>query len=417
VSVDLRARPVPLESQRAALAAKLNLTAQDAQEGRWAVAFHHDRRMLLRHLFREIVVETNMLKAAEEESLQDAYQRAQRAAVIEIADQGLISLTQLVDSGAIDVAPRFQRRDRWTADRQSLLIESFLVNIPVPPVYLAEDADRLGLYAVIDGKQRLTAVSAFFGDRLVLRGLVRLPQLNGLRFSDMPEGMRNSLGMKNLRVTTLLRQSNEDLKHEVFLRLNTGGEVLNAQEIRNVAYRGPLNDLVYELAENKFLRNQFKVHPPTSPNYRKMVDAEFVLRFLALSTMWQKFSGDIRTELDQFMLTHRYVDSREIKDFRSRYLKAIESAEAIWGDDAFKRQQRDQALAGLFDAQMIALAETPSKDHQKLLDGRAEVVHEASRLFERREYDEAVRQATNTPARLRYRVEAMQAVFKTVINR
>src|SRR5664280_35037 len=166
---------------------------------------------------------------------------AQQAAVLEIADQGLISLAQLVESRAIDVAPSFQRRDRWDAGKQSLLIESFLTNIPVPPVYLAEDVAQLGSYAVIDGKQRLTAISLFFSDKLVLRGLTRLERLNGLKYSQLPIEIRNPLGMKNLRITTLLRQSSEDLKHEVFLRLNTGGEILNAQEIRNVAYRGALN--------------------------------------------------------------------------------------------------------------------------------------------------------------------------------
>ena len=167
------------------------------------------------------------------------------------------------------------------------LIESFLTNIPVPPVYLAEDVAQLGSYAVIDGKQRLTAISLFFSDKLVLRGLRRLERLNGLKYSQLPIEIRNPLGMKNLRITTLLRQSSEDLKHEVFLRLNTGGEILNAQEIRNVAYRGPLNDLIYQLAEDEFLRKQFKVVPPSSQSYRQMTDAEYVLRFLALVSNWR----------------------------------------------------------------------------------------------------------------------------------
>ena len=105
--------------------------------------------------------------------------RAQQGAVLEIADQGLLSLASLVDTGAVDVSPKFQRRDRWDAEKQSLLVESFLTNIPVPPVYLAEDVARLGSYAVIDGKQRLTAISRFFANKLVLRGLTRLPTLNG----------------------------------------------------------------------------------------------------------------------------------------------------------------------------------------------------------------------------------------------
>lgn len=73
------------------------------------------------------------------EDLVAAFLAAQQAAVLEIADQGLVSLARLVETGAIDVAPKFQRRDRWDGEKQSLLVESFLTNLPVPPVYLAED--------------------------------------------------------------------------------------------------------------------------------------------------------------------------------------------------------------------------------------------------------------------------------------
>lgn len=340
--------------------------------------------------------------------LEAEYLAAQRAAVLEIADQGLVSLSQLVQSGAIDVSPKFQRRDRWTPDKQSSLIESFLVNIPVPPVYLAEDEGRIGRYAVIDGKQRLTAIEAFFADRLVLRNLSRLESLNGLRYSTMPDGVRNSLGMKNLRVTTLLRQSDESLKHEVFLRLNTGGEVLNAQEIRNVAYRGPLNDLVYDLAENTFLRAQFKVAPPSSPAYRKMTDAEFVLRFFALANRWEKFSGDIRLTLDAYMAENRIPSDAELQRLRNTFDNSLTVSEAIWGSSAFKWPGRDQALAGLFDAQMIAIAEIGGGRQHEMIAAAQGIRTSTDALFAEDDFEEAVRQATNTPARLRYRVEKLR---------
>ena len=352
---------------------------------------------------------------ASRHELEKEYMDAQRAAVLEIADQGLISLAQLVQTGTIDVSPKFQRRDRWTPDRQSSLIESFLVNIPVPPVYLAEDEGRIGRYAVIDGKQRLTAIEAFFADRLVLRNLTRIPALNGMRYSTMPEGVRNSLGMKNLRVTTLLRQSDEGLKHEVFLRLNTGGEVLNAQEIRNVAYRGPLNDLVYELAENEFLRHQFKVEPPSSPAYRKMTDAEFVLRFLALSDRWSKFSGDMRLTLDAYMQDKREARSYEIHRLRRVFENSILVSRAIWGEQAFKWPGRDQALAGLFDAQMIAIAEVGFERAGDLIAASSPIRRATNSLFNDREFEESVRQATNTPTRLRHRIARMRDVLQQSI--
>lgn len=355
------------------------------------------------------------LNAAKSDRLVDAFRKAQEAAVLEIADQGLLSLAHLVDTGAIDVAPKFQRRDRWDATRQSLLIESFLTNIPVPPVYLAEDAARLGSYAVIDGKQRLTAISTFFADRLSLRGLTRLTGLNGLRYSELPLPMRNALGMKNLRITTLLRQSEEELKHEVFLRLNTGGEVLNAQEIRNVAYRGPFNDLIYELAENRFLRRQFKV-AVNSPSYRQMTDAEFVLRFFALSANWRSFRGELREELDRFMARYRFADDLTLQRMRKMFDSCILASEKIWGQRAFKRAGRDQALAGLYDAQMVALALLGESKRMALVKSREMVVGATDRLFARPEFDEAVRRATNTPSRLQYRTQLMLSTLDEIAS-
>lgn len=353
----------------------------------------------------------------DESALVDDYLAAQQAAVLEIADQGLISLAQLVASGAIDVAPKFQRRDRWDHDKQSRLIESFLTNIPVPPVYLAEDLARLGSYAVIDGKQRLTAIATFFADSLLLRGLTRLTDLNGLRYSDLPTPIRNSLGMKNLRITTLLRQSSEELKHEVFLRLNTGGEILNAQEIRNVAYRGPLNDLIYSLAENSFLRSQFKVVPPSSPAYRQMTDAEFVLRFFALSANWHDFKGELREELDRFMLKNRFLETSPLRHLRKSFEGCLTTVEAIWGSDAFKRPGRDQALAGLYDAQMIAIATLSSGELEVLVKRRDLVRERTEQLFvSDADFEESVRRATNTPSRLRYRTEQLGYVLTKIAS-
>lgn len=344
------------------------------------------------------------------------FRQAQDAAVLEVADQGLLTLANLVESGAIDISPQFQRRDRWNSEKQSRLIESFLSNIPVPPVYLSEDSEILGSYAVIDGKQRLTSVASFFRDELVLRGLERFPMLNGMKYSQLPVQIKNPLGMKSLRTTTLLRQSHPDLKHEVFLRLNTGGEILNHQEIRNVAYRGPLNELIYSLAENTFLRHQWKVFPQSSPAYRQMLDAEFVLRFFALCTGWRRFRGNLRATLDAFMLSNRFADRDWLESMRLTFEQCIETAEAIWGTQAFKRPGRDQSLAGLYDAQMIALHELGPKKHQLLIAHRDQVKQQTDKLFDKPVFDEAVRIGTNTPGRLSTRVKMTIEALNDVVK-
>ena len=120
-----------------------------------------------------------------------------------------------------------------------------MLNVPVPPIYLAEE--EYGQYSIIDGKQRITAVSDYLNNSFALKHLETFSQIEGLRFRDLPRALQNALRVRPyLRVITLLRQSDPELKYEVFIRLNRGGIQLNPQEIRNVAFRGPLNDLIYE---------------------------------------------------------------------------------------------------------------------------------------------------------------------------
>ncbi len=199
---------------------------------------------------------------ATDESIVERFTAAQEDLVLQSADLSLRTLTTMVSSGAIDIAPRFQRRDRWSLAKQSALIESFLLNIPVPPIYLAED--ELGTYSVIDGKQQNHGRPAvLLDDDFALRQLVRFPELERATFSDLPRVLQNTLDLRPLRSVTLLKQSDQELKYEVFHRLNTGGEILNAQEIRNVVFRGPLNTLIYELSEDSFLRAQLEESPGT----------------------------------------------------------------------------------------------------------------------------------------------------------
>jgi hypothetical protein len=285
-----------------------------------------------------------------------------------------------------------------------------LLNIPVPPIYLAED--EFGRYSVIDGKQRITAIRDFMTGGLRLSGLSRFVALDGARFDDLPSPLRNALQVRPyIRAVALLRQSDVEVKYEVFHRLNTGGEALNAQEIRNVIYRGPLNDLIYQLAEQAFLKQQLKISSPKAPAYRKMADAEYVLRFLTLSREWQHFSGNIRASLDDFMSQNREAASSDLDAFGHQFNRAIESCEILWGTAAFKRYEpggwRDQMLAGMFDAQMIAVSMLSNSQLDHLMTLTAEVLSATKALFASEVFEKAVRVATNTPSSLRLRTEAM----------
>ena len=342
--------------------------------------------------------------------MEDRFEKSQDDLVLQSSDFSLQGIREMVDSEIIDLSPKYQRRERWDIVRQSALIESFLLNIPVPPVYLSEE--EYGVYSIIDGKQRITAIFDFLSNSFRLRRLTSFTEINGCRFRDLPKSLQNALKIRPfLRVITLLKQSAPELKYEVFLRLNRGGIRLNNQEIRNVAFRGPLNDAIYNASENPFLRRSLNISGPKSASYQQMLDAELVLRFLTLRENWEKFSGSFSRSMDQFMMRNSHLAETESSTLVGNFSSTISRVEQVWGDHAFQRwdgeQWRQQALAGLYDAQMIACDQISDQQFEKLRHLRQEVLKVTRELFQDATFEEAVRLGTNTPSRMIYRVRSM----------
>lgn len=169
---------------------------------------------------------------------------------------GMFQDTFLTDEGQPEPKykrdPEYQRRHRWDATRQSRLIESFLMNVPVPPIFLYEY--DLARYEVMDGRQRLTALMEFYLNDLVLEGLQHWPELDGRTYSNLPKMVRDGIDRRYLSSIILLNETagSEELatrlKKIVFERLNSGGVDLSPQESRNAVFDGPLNDLCIELS-------------------------------------------------------------------------------------------------------------------------------------------------------------------------
>lgn len=350
--------------------------------------------------------------------LLNSFNEAQSRLVVQTADLPLGTLADMVEARAIDLKPGFQRRERWNIDKQSALIESFLLNVPVPPIYLAEEAN--GKFTAIDGKQRLKAINDYMLDRFSLRSLERLHAAIGVKFSELPEEIRNSLRLRPyLRVVTLLKQTDPLLKYEVFLRLNRAGEPLNQQEIRNVAFRGSFNDAVYAASLRPFLRTQLKIHGNSSSAFRDMVDAEYVLRFLTLFENFETFNGDLASTMDAYMRKRQgYSDPDSQRDV-AEFDRAITRCEQLYGDHAFHRPDgagwRDQLLAGMYDAQMIALAIFSDNDFQSLLNNQQTAINVTRDLFDDEEFNKSVKSGTNTPARFQYRVSALYSALVSVL--
>ncbi|MBX5147483.1 hypothetical protein [Rhizobium lentis] len=254
---------------------------------------------------------------------------------------------------------------------------------------------------------------------LSLKNLERLTEAEGILFSQLPSDIQNSLRLRPfLRVVTLLKQTDPLLKYEVFLRLNRGGESLNNQEIRNVAFRGKLNDTIYQLSEDEFLRRRLKIDNPKSSAYRDMDDAEYVLRFMTLKERYQNFSGDLAKEMDAFMRRNQSLSDRDIDEVAAHFSEAIRRCEILWGDNAFRRPDginwRDQTLAGMYDAQMVAASEVAPAVVRRGQQNPVAVLRGTKALFADDEFDKSVRTGTNTPQRIRYRIQKMREMLEAL---
>lgn len=173
--------------------------------------------------------------------------------------------------------PDFQRRYVWTDVLASRLIESILLNVPIPPCYLSQNEDFE--LDVIDGQQRLFSIYRFFENQFKLTGLEVLKELNTLRFHEIPSKLQKQFKTHTLRCVLITNESHPEIKFDVFERLNSNTAPLNAQELRNCIHRGSLNDLLKDSAAYQPWLNILGKKRPD----KRMRDEELILRFFAFN--------------------------------------------------------------------------------------------------------------------------------------
>jgi len=199
----------------------------------------------------------------------------------------------------MNLQPEYQRRQVWEKSKQSRFIESLLMNLPIPPVFLFES--EYNRYEVMDGQQRLTSIVAFYNNRLKLTGLEHWTELNGKFYGDLPQKVQRGLDRRRISAVVLQtagsNNSDDELRRIVFERLNTGGQRLNAQELRNCVYASDFASLLVELAGNAtfndlleiprykdhFTDNKASSALSENPLFKRMIDCELVLRFFCIS--------------------------------------------------------------------------------------------------------------------------------------
>lgn len=246
------------------------------------------------------------------------------------ADRSLSEFHRWYKQGRVIVDPEWQRNYVWDRPRASKLIESFLLDIPVPVVYLNKTDD--GKYEVIDGLQRLTSVFDYLDNKYALQRLDVRTELNGKKFQELPEQDQRKLEDVTLRSFELTHGS-RDIQFIVFERLNTGGVKLNDMEIRNCLYRGTLNDLVKELADTP----DFKRAVGQGGLSKRMQDRALVLRFLAFhERTYLKCQHGLKRYLNEFLDTYRNAKPEKIEEYRKAFVHAMKACVTVFGESGFR---------------------------------------------------------------------------------
>jgi hypothetical protein len=299
------------------------------------------------------------------------------------------------------ILPEIQREYVWDNGKASRLIESLILNIPIPVLYFSETQEAK--YEIIDGHQRVRSIVRYLKNEFVLSGVAVLREYKGLRFHQLPDREQRFLKMRTLRTIIISVESHPNMKFEIYERLNTGAILLNAQELRNSVNRGAFNELLHELSRSTTFRRIIGTKVPR----RRMVDEELILRFFSLHSGLDTYRTPLKRFLNNYMLRVRHANPDEIAKLRSTFEGATKVVHALLGSRAFRvfndhiRTIEPAVNRALFDAQMLSSSWVKS-DVAKIETGP--VQRELAGLFGDESFMDSIQRATGDRARTLKRI-------------
>lgn len=333
----------------------------------------------------------------------------------------------------LNLRPEYQRRLVWDARKKSLFIESLLMNIPVPPVFLYET--DLNRYEVMDGQQRLNAIVEFYDNRLKLNGLEIWGVLNGLSYAECPPRIKSGLDRRRISANVLLAESANSEEHVnfirriVFERLNTGGQQLNPQELRNSLYSGAFNDLIIQLAGNRLFDDIWEIpryedHYRPKENYiapdladnklfKRMTDCEIVLRFFAFRKP-SGIKGSVRSMLDKCMAENREASTDQLTAMAKAFEDALKVSFAIFGPHTFRirdPKEKWKHSQPLFDGVMVAVDSLMAKS-ATLTENKAKIAKALQEELKNEKTYEIVVGKPNTATAIKERIAIITGILK-----
>ncbi|MBI2630521.1 DUF262 domain-containing protein [Candidatus Pacearchaeota archaeon] len=367
-----------------------------------------------------MIEEENNQETDIEEGEYENIPKSERKILTKKSDPEIRAICERIDKKRLIVNPEFQRFYVWEnkPEIKSRLIESVLLNIPIPIIYTSEIEDERE--EVIDGQQRITTFHEFKNNKFKLFGLEILKELNGKKYEDLQPLYQDMFLDRDLTIIKILKESQKDIKFEIFRRLNRGSISLSEQELRNCIFRGNFNNLIKELAKNEtFLRLQGMDKP-----HKRMKDAERILRFFAFC---DKGEHNYRSPLKQFLNNYieekRNLSDKELEVKRKLFKKCAELCEQVFGKLSFRRYYLDKESEGfvdkkinegLMDIQLYGFMEYEKKD----VVGKEQTIRDTLMdfLVLDKELEESIEKGTYGTPQVKLRTEKWFKILRRIIG-
>lgn len=324
-------------------------------------------------------------------------------------DFSVSTLVGMMEKGEVAI-PEFQRRYVWSDRQASRLVESLIIQCPIPVIYLNQEKDET--FSVIDGNQRLNSLKRFLEDAYTLVGLTSYPELTGLKYSQLDKRFQRHIGNRVLRCTVILKETHPQVKFDVFERLNSGAVALTRQELRHGLYYGSLLKAAASVAKELKLDAHFGGRKD-----KRMKAEELVIRYWALSEGIGAYEKPLASFITNYAEMNRNPSDDDLeklsKDIRTAHARAV----LLFGQHCFSftRAGASRFNAAVFDAQMVACSKLTTPKFQ-ILQGQLDAIQtEYEKLQENPEYARSVTLATSDKAALQGRIHKVSTLLKTFL--
>ncbi|NEE01192.1 DUF262 domain-containing protein [Phytoactinopolyspora halotolerans] len=296
------------------------------------------------------------------------------------------------------VIPEIQREYVWETSKASRLIESLLLNVPIPVLYFAEAPEEK--YEVIDGHQRVASIARYIDNQYALTGLKVLndPEHMRKRFHQLPASEQRRIRTRVIRAIVITDESHPTMKFEVFERLNTGSIALNAQEIRNSTHRGPFMALVKSLVHDETFR---KAVGQKSPR-KRMADNELIIRYFALRDRLEEYRPPLPRFLNKYCSAANQFGNDKLEVLASDFKLAVRNVYAVFGENSFRLTDSqgnriDRSLnRALAETQLCTLSDATHEDVAFL---REKLTHDLGRIHSQADFLDDIQRATSDRSR------------------